>query len=131
MSGPSSGISSSVREYRHDLTPSEARDLHNLVSTVGTKSKFWLMFNVPQLEGYKSKLGHVHPLTFIENVLKPELRFHLRGVISHGELVWKPFIENISKSLNEEASRDNLYCHLNEFSKQLGSTAEKVKIVSS
>lgn len=125
MSGPSS-VSSLVRVYTHDLSQREKQDLHSLVSTVGTKSKFSLMFMVPELEGYKKKLGHIHPLTFIENILNSELRSHLKGVISHGDLVWKPFIENISKSLQEESSRGNLFSHLPEFSKALGCTVEKV-----
>lgn len=117
----------SQKVYAHTLTETESKDLHKLVTQVGTKSIFWLGWNMKKLEGYKDRLGHIHPLTFIQNIFTNKaLRPHVKGIRAHGDFVWKPFTKNLQKCLDEEAKLGNLHKHIEAFSREIKCSAETV-----
>lgn len=84
-------LSASI-QYTNRLDPIDQNNLDVLFDMLANKSYLSLLLNRSKLEKLHHKLGHVHPLNFLETAkAHPNLKKNVKQLASNNDLVWKTF----------------------------------------
>lgn len=91
------------RKSYQELAPTtvEAQTIYNMIHTIGSFDTPMLYFKKTQLINWGKSIAHVHPLKFLETVLKNAvLKKSMRDIESgFGGLKWKGFLQGEGESL--------------------------------
>ena len=97
------------RDYYNSLTKADKEDIGYIVRTLANNNLIKILGHKSALETAGDRVGHVHPLKFLETIFTDEeLKVGIRNIQNKGGWVWSDFLDGISNSLTKEASVDNL-----------------------
>lgn len=97
-----------VRDYNHEVTAKEKKDLKFIIKTLSEASLASLWTQQKSLEKAGDRIDHLHPLRFLMTVFTDEeLKVGLQNIRSRS-WVWDEFFEGLSDSLATEKRKCNL-----------------------
>lgn len=116
------------RNYLAEVTSSEKRDIHFIVTTLANKSLLAIAKAKGDLEIAGDRIDHIHPLNFLLTVFSSsELAVGVRNIRGKG-WVWHQFIGGLKDTLSAESSIDNLkYSYVDDFARQLEVNVIKIQ----
>lgn len=108
------------RSYHNELTHTEKKDLHYLITSLANDSLISIAIHRSNLEHAGDRIEHLHPLRFLLTVFADEeLKVGLRNIRSRG-WIWGDFLGGLKQSLITEASIGNIQKeHIQDFAAKL------------
>jgi hypothetical protein len=120
------------RSYSWALDKEERKDITYIVDTLGYDDLVFSMSGKSILKKKSSlkeagnRIKHVHPFRFLECVFKNEkLKAAIHAIRDRGGFVWRDFINGLTRSLDEENSRENLLPFVSDFAKTIKFSEER------
>ena len=102
------------------ITQKERDKIFKLIDSMGTDSWGSLLLKKRKLEKIGEEIDHIHPIRFLATVfVNPHLRYCMQE-ISHSPLKWGRFIKGLSKKLEINADKNNLYKYISGFATEVG-----------
>ncbi len=106
--GYSRDIAEGARDYYHNVSADEKKNISYIVKTLANKPEPALLFYKGSIVSAGDKIDHIHPLKFLHAIFTDEeLKVGMR-VVRKKSWVWGNFRSGISDSLRDEASVDNM-----------------------
>ncbi|MBA3603979.1 MAG: hypothetical protein H0W50_10160 [Parachlamydiaceae bacterium] len=112
-------IKAAMRNYNVPLTTREKKEITYIIDTLGNSSLIAIARAKDSIEQAGNALEHVHPLLFLNHIFSSE---KLKAAIHNMQgrsWVWSRFFKGIKGGLEEEANRNNLFPHLDDFCQRL------------
>jgi len=100
--------------------------IHEIVTTLGEKGKFYLLFNQGHLKDLGTQVEHLHPLKFMSSI------FSYQHLMSHMADIFDDyfkrtgFMDGLGPSLTLEAGRNKLNQYLDKFAQEINVPLEKM-----
>lgn len=116
------------RDFYHELSSSEKKDLSYLIHTLAEKSLPALFFCRSNLEKAGNRLDHLHPLRFISAIYTdPKLLTAVRTV-SKRSMVWPEWVSGMAESFVSAHKGDNMHVDIQiAFCEELGIAYETLQ----
>lgn len=110
------------------ITHDELQVFNKIFKMLGSNSLGSLFLNKGKIQALKKKVEHVHPLNFLESLVKhSELRAHFLSVVDRGGIVWKECFGRFKENLSLQNSFGNIEPHIESFSQNVGVEKDGIK----
>lgn len=110
-----------TRAYENPATKEEAKNIHYIVYTLGTKPLLFIIKQTFKLKKTGDKIDNVHPFRFLEVIFTDEKSKACMPNIRKSTFVWPEFKNGLYTSLSEEKEKDNLKTeYIQDFAKNVG-----------
>lgn len=108
------------RDYAVPVSKSEKSDIAYIVKTLAYDSLISIGRQRSDLKKAGDRIDHIHPFRFLMTVFQDEeLKVGVAAIRQQISWVKDGFFDGLIESLKEEASRDNLLPHINDFAKRV------------
>lgn len=108
-----------MRNYSSPLSANEKKEITYIVDTLGNSSLIAIATAKSSIEKSGKDVEHVHPLQFLLHIFSSEKLKAAIHNMQNRSWIWGRFFKGIKGGLEEEANRNNLLQHLQDFSNRV------------
>ncbi len=110
------------------LTPYDADNIEDLISTLGSKGKFELLFDEKRIRKVGDEVRYLHPFKFLGYIFSHQ---HLKNhMVSVFEDYFKRtnFVKDMAQTFDLYDFKDKLTIYLQDFANEVNMPVEKIKV---
>jgi hypothetical protein len=105
----------------------DIRIINEIISTIATKNKAYLLWHESQLRKLGDEVQHVHPLKFLSVILADVYLKSCLEKFRHDYFKWHGFYGDLQKALNAHSDLGTVQTYFNDFAKSVGVAPESIR----
>lgn len=110
---------SKTRNYNTPVTAQEKKDISYVIKSLGFENQVKLMTMQSSLNQAGDRIDHIHPFQFLATIFTDEeLKVAMRRMQGKA-FVWSTFVDNLTKTANEENAKGNMMPFVQDFAKRV------------